>query len=251
MMWPIDTLFLIFGTFLLAGLVKGVIGLGFPTIIIALLAVPLGLRDAMALMLLPCFLTNLWQASAGGWFLVISRRFWSLFLLATFAIWITTGFLDQIENAFLLCLLGGIVLLYGALGILSPKLTISQRAEPWLTLCVGVINGVLTGLTGNFVLPGVLYFQSLNLGREQFIQAMGLLFLISTLALGAGLYENQFISSQHGFTTTLALIPSFLGMYMGQRVRRKLSETSFRRIFYLSLMMLGLYILISGLFSAL
>ena len=53
-------------TFLLAGLVKGVIGLGLPTISLALLTAALGLPQAMALLLVPSFVTNLWQAVAGG-----------------------------------------------------------------------------------------------------------------------------------------------------------------------------------------
>lgn len=242
-LWPPEILIFITTTFLFAGFVKGVIGLGFPTIVIALLAVPIGLQDAMGLMLLPCFLTNFWQASTGGYFLQIVKRFWLLFGIAIATIWMTTGFLDRIENQWLLGLLGLIVCTYGVLGILTPKLTTPPWLEPWLTPSVGVVNGILTGLTGTFVVPGVLYFQSLKLQRDSLIQAMGLLFLLSTLSLGIGLWENRLVSANLGFASLAALLPSFLGMHLGQLLRKTLSEQSFRRIFYVSLMGLGLYIL--------
>src|SRR5690606_13714915 len=68
------------GTFVLAGLVKGVIGFGLPTVAVALLTLTIGLKDAMALMLVPSLVTNLWQALAGGRLWTILRRFWALFL---------------------------------------------------------------------------------------------------------------------------------------------------------------------------
>ena len=51
--------------FVLAGTVKGVIGLGLPTVALGLLAASVGLERAMALMLVPSFVTNVWQAVAG------------------------------------------------------------------------------------------------------------------------------------------------------------------------------------------
>ena len=60
------TLLIIGATFLLAGTVKGVIGLGLPTVSLALLTTTLGLQPAMALLLAPSLVTNLWQAVSGG-----------------------------------------------------------------------------------------------------------------------------------------------------------------------------------------
>ena len=79
-MWTTETLLIVGGTFLVAGFVKGVIGLGVPTVSLALLTVTLGMKTAMALLLLPSLVTNLWQAFAGDAFLAIVRRTWSLLL---------------------------------------------------------------------------------------------------------------------------------------------------------------------------
>ena len=57
---------LVAATFLLAGAVKGVIGMGLPTVSLAILTATVGLHAAMALMVVPSFVTNLWQAMVGG-----------------------------------------------------------------------------------------------------------------------------------------------------------------------------------------
>ena len=61
-------------SFLLAGFVKGVVGLGLPTISLALLTVLLDLPTAMALLVVPAFSTNLWQGFIGGHLALLSRR---------------------------------------------------------------------------------------------------------------------------------------------------------------------------------
>lgn len=245
--FPNDTLLLVTTTFVLAGFVKGVIGLGFPTIVIGVLAVILGLHEAMVLMVLPSLFTNLWQAAFGGHFKVLIKRFWPLFIIAIGMTWFTTGLLQRVEGAWLLCLLGLILCLYSLLGLSTPSLPSIQRSEVWMTPVVGCINGVLTGLTGTFVVPGVLYFQSLNLEKDNLIQAMGLLFLLSTVALGGGLLGNKLFNAQLGLLSAAAVLPSFAGMMFGQWVRRYLTEIHFKRLFYLALMLLGIYILVRSL----
>ncbi|MBN9265741.1 MAG: sulfite exporter TauE/SafE family protein, partial [Hyphomicrobium sp.] len=50
--------------FVLAGLTKGVIGLGLPTISMGLLALVMPPVQAAALLALPSFVTNFWQMAA-------------------------------------------------------------------------------------------------------------------------------------------------------------------------------------------
>jgi hypothetical protein len=73
--------------FLLAGTVKGVIGLGLPTVSLGLLTVALDLPTAMALLVVPSFVTNLWQATSGGNGAVILLRIWPFLLMATTTVW--------------------------------------------------------------------------------------------------------------------------------------------------------------------
>ena len=85
-MWHPETLIFVFAVFLLGGLVKGVVGLGFPIVVLACLAAPLGLKEAMALLIVPGVVINIWQALAGGAFMPILRRIWSLLVASLLGI---------------------------------------------------------------------------------------------------------------------------------------------------------------------
>lgn len=245
-MWPAELYFFIFVSFIIAGGVKGLIGLGFPTIILAMLTLKIGIRDAMVIMLLPCFFTNVWQALVGGNLAAIIKRIWPLLLTASAAAWITTAFVAGVEARLLSCLLGVIVCIYSVIGLTSPIIITSGRHERWLSPAVGLINGIITGLTGTFVVPGVLYLQSLKIERDKLIQAMGILFLVSTSALGTGLFNHQLADSHLIAFSALALIPSFIGMAAGQKARKYIPETQFQKIFFTALLLLGSYISISS-----
>ncbi len=112
---------------------------------------------------------------------------------------------------------------------------------------MGAINGVLTGMTGSFVVPGVMYLQALGLPRDMLIQAMGMLFTVSTLALAAALGGNGLLTAERGALSAAALLPAIIGMAAGRRIRRSLSEPQFRRLFFVSLLLLGAYIMAGAL----
>ena len=97
-------------------------------------------------------------------------------------------------------------------------------------------------MTGSFVVPGVMFLQALGLSRDALIQAMGMLFTVSTLALGFALQADNLLRLEHGILSTMALVPAMAGMVMGQRIRKRFSEQLFRKIFFLSLLALGAYL---------
>jgi len=241
------TTILILATFLIAGTVKGVIGLGLPTVSLALLTVAIDLPTAMALLLVPSFVTNLWQALAGGNTRLILQRLWPFLLLATVTIWIGAGALTRVNLSFLSALLGALLMAYAGANLGGLRLTISPRQELWAGPLVGIVNGVLTGMTGSFVVPGVMFLQAIGLAREVLIQAMGMLFSLSTLALAIALQRNDLLTAEHGVLSITALLPAILGMVFGRWIRRKISEQLFRKLFFISLLVLGTYIILNAL----
>lgn len=241
------TLAIIFATFLFAGAVKGVIGLGLPTISLALLTVAFDLTTAMALLLVPSFATNLWQAMIGGNGIAIMRRLWLFFTMATVTVGLGGLMLTRVDLDVLSALLGVLIALYAGFGIFGLSFTITPTRERWAGPLAGAVNGVLTGMTGSFVMPGVMYLQSIGLTRDMLIQAMGILFTLSTLALGISLGANDLLDRAQGLMSASGVLPAVIGMVCGQQIRHRLSEQLFRRIFFFSLMLLGLYIIASAL----
>jgi uncharacterized membrane protein YfcA len=228
--------------FLLAGTVKGVIGLGLPTVSLGLLTVALDLPTAMALLVVPSFVTNLWQATSGGNGAAILLRIWPFLLMATTTVWLGATALTRLDPALLTALLGALMICYAALNLAGVRLSIPARVEVWAGPLCGAANGILTGMTGSFVVPGVMFLQAIGLARDMLVQAMGMLFTVSTAALALALQRNNFLTAQLGLVSAAALLPALAGMIVGQRVRRRLSEARFRQVLFSAILALGAYI---------
>ena len=198
------TILAIAGTFLLAGAVKGVIGLGLPTVSLALLAVAINLPNAMALLLVPSFVTNVWQAMVGGHGWALLRRIWLFLLVAAITVRLGASALTRVDLSLLSALLGLLLVAYAAANLVGLRFQVQARHEKWVGPLVGLVNGVLTGMTGSFVVPGVMFLQALGLSRDALIQAMGMLFTVSTLALGFALQANGLLRLEHGALSTMA-----------------------------------------------
>jgi len=236
------TIVAIAGAFLIGGVVKGVIGLGLPSVSLALLAVIIDLPSAMALIVMPTFFTNVWQALVGGNGKVLVVRLWPFFLLAAVTVWIGASALTRVDLAWLSALLGVLLMIYSLVNLGGFQFKTSPRHEVWLGPLMGSMNGVFMGMTGSAVVPGVMYLQSLGLVRDVLVQAMGILFMVTTLALGIALQHNAFLTVQNGVVSLASLIPAIIGMMVGQRLRRKLSESVFRKVLFISLLALGVYL---------
>ena len=230
-------------TFLLAGTVKGVVGLGLPTVSLAVLAIFFDLPTAMALLIAPSLITNIWQALIGGHFRSLLVRLWPFLAVAALTVWVGGNGLKHLDLALLTGLLGASLIIYAVISLRGWRLKLDPSHERWAGPVFGAVNGILTGLTGSFVVPGVMYLQSLGLSRDQLVQAMGLLFTVSTMALAVALGTNDLFPSQLALLSAGAVLPALLGMGVGQALRKSLSEVQFRRTLLIALLVLGVYIL--------
>ncbi|MEH6473889.1 MAG: sulfite exporter TauE/SafE family protein [Halopseudomonas sp.] len=244
-MFDLLSIVTIVATFVLAGTVKGVTGLGLPTVSLALLTVAFDMPTAMALLLIPSFATNLWQATVGGHGRSVLIRIWPFLLLATAMVWLGAMALTRADLTILSTLLGVLLITYSVTNLAGFRFQLNQQQQRWAGPLLGAVNGILTGMTGSFVVPGVIYLQAIGLTRDALIQAMGMLFTLSTVALAVSLQGNDLLSVELGTVSALALIPAILGMVLGQAIRKRLSEPLFKRVFFSSLLLLGLYIVIS------
>ena len=169
--------------FLLAGGVKGVVGLGLPTVAVALLSATFGIEAALPLLVIPSFVTNVWQGAIGGHAAALFRRFGIALAIIPITTWVGYHYVfisapDAMERV-----LGAILVVYAGLGLRTARFSVPSRAEAALTPVVGLVNGLVTGVTGTFVVPIVMYLEALGLDRDQFVQMMGIAFSVSTAAL--------------------------------------------------------------------
>lgn len=231
---------LLIGTFLLAGMVKGVTGMGLPTIAMGLLGTVMPPAGAAAMLVIPSLVTNVWQLLCGPTVARVMCRLWPMMLCVTFATVAGSAWLVKVSPAWSGFGLGVALIVYATYALIAPTFTVPTQLERWLSPAIGLTTGMVTGATGVFVMPAVPYLGSLNISREELVQALGLSFTVSTVALAIGLFmHGAFQVTQLG-TSAMAIVPALIGMWAGQVVRRRISPKRFRHCFLLFLIVLGL-----------
>ncbi|MBB5690151.1 sulfite exporter TauE/SafE family protein [Roseomonas alkaliterrae] len=234
--------------FLLAGLVKGVAGFGLPTVSIALLALFRPLPEAIALMLVPSLATNLWQAFAGGTLRRVAPRIGAFLVCAAGAAWIAAGQLARADAVLLSGLLGLTLVASSAVALAAPAMPApGPWAERWLGPPLGLVSGAIAGLTGSFLVPAASWLQAIRLPREQFVQGFGLAVVLVNGAIAAGLAGGGMLPAELGLASFAGLVPAFLGMAAGRRLRQRLDEAAFRRIVQVALGLIGAWLAFRGL----
>lgn len=225
-------------TFFAAGVVKGVLGMGLPTLAMGLLTLVMTPAAAAATLVVPSLVTNVWQFVAGPSTLAIIRRFALMMIAVCIGTFIGIGVLTTHLTA-ATATLGVVLALYGAVALAAPHFTVPARAEPLASPVVGALTGVLSGATGVFVIPAVPYLSAMGLTEEELIQALGLSFTVSTVALGVALAARGQYPLALAGGSAAAIVPALAGMWLGQRVRERLQPQVFRRWFFVALIVLG------------
>lgn len=225
--------------FFVAGLAKGVTGMGLPTVAMGVLGTIMPPVGAAALLIIPSFVTNVWQLDSGTSLAALVSRLWSMMLGITVGTIAASWLLINDIAGWTTIALGMALIAYAGFTLLARQLSVPARAERWLSPAVGLTTGLITGGTGVFVIPAVPYLQALGLNKDDLIQALGLSFTISTVALAIGLAGGGAFHVENTVTSALAVAPALAGMWVGTRIRQRISPAAFRRWFLIFLLLLG------------
>jgi uncharacterized membrane protein YfcA len=238
----------IVATFLLAGFVKGVIGLGLPTVAIGLLSLAMPPAQAAAVLVVPSLVTTVWQLAVGASLKALLRRLWSLLAGICIGCWAGGGQLTSADSGGALAALGIVLVIYAVVGLALPPMKVPARAEPWLSPVIGLLTGVISAATGVFTIPAVPYLQALALERDELVQALGLMFTVATISLAVILARDGALQVSLAGASLLALFPALAGMWLGQVVRARVRPEVFRLFFFLGLLVLGIHLALRAVF---
>ncbi len=241
-----DTLLLAAAAFLLAGFVKGVIGLGMPTVSLAVLSIAMGLPAAVQIMVVPTVVTNVWQALAGNGLRRLVLRFRSLLATTVVGVWLGYYLLFRTSAQLMTALLGAVIVVYCVTGLAGYSLMPRVRREHVASPLVGLTTGVLAGATGNLSMPAIAYLQRLEMPRNDVVQMLGILFTLGAASLGLTIAGHGSYAPDLLIVSALAVVPGVAGMMLGQRVRGLLSEAAFRRALYVGLLVAGAHLMWKG-----
>lgn len=226
--------------FLMAGGVKGVTGMGLPTVAASLLGLWMSPWDAAALLVVPALITNVAQCRGPHWRGLVARL-WPAWLGLAAVTLLAPGWAPHASRTAwdARALLGWILIAYGAWGLCKPALPdLAKRSIGW-GLLAGAATGWVSSTTAVFVMPLLPYLQSLRLGKDEMVQALGLSFTVATLALAARLQATASLQPCSPLTL-VALGAAFVGLGVGACWRARLSGPAFQKALCLVFIGLGL-----------
>jgi hypothetical protein len=237
----LSQLLLMMGVFILAGGVKGVTGMGLPTVAMSLLGLWMTPVQAAAMLVVPSLATNVAQCR-GPYLRRLAVRLWPGWLAIAVVTVAAPGFGGTASTESAKRWLGAVLIAYGAWGLWRPALPDFSARGTWLSAVAGAATGVVTASTAVFVLPWVPYLQSLRPGKDELVQALGLSFTVATLALAVRVQASAplwWLSASGAVTVSLALAGAFAGLKVGESLRGRLAGPAFQKALFLLFIALG------------
>ncbi|NRB55653.1 MAG: sulfite exporter TauE/SafE family protein [Salinicola sp.] len=234
-----ETIAIIAFAYLVAAFVKGATGLGFSTSALPILALGLGLKSGMPLVIIPSLVSNLIVMRQAGHFGETLRRFWLMFLATVPGLLLGLAVLDLIDSLVAGAILGVVLIVYGAFTLFRPGRPLSDRLGRKLAPVSGFLTGLVNGTTGSQVMPILPFLLALRLDPKRFIQAINISFTLSSLIMALGLAKLGLMTADSIWISLAGLVPVYLGTRLGGAVRQRMGAESFRKVVLMMLIVFG------------
>lgn len=242
-----ETLAIVGGAFFFAAFSKGITGLGFSTSCLPILALAIGLKATLPLLLVPSVASNVIVMIEAGHFRESLRRFWPLLLAAVPGVALGLALLTWLDQRHAGGSLGAVLFAYGVFALRTPDLRLPARLEKPLAPAAGFLTGLVNGLTGSQVMPVLPFMLALHMDRDRFVQAINCSFTFCSLAMAAGLSKIGLMTGEAALVSALGLVPVYAGVRLGSLVRRRLAPELFRKAVLFMLMAGGLLLMLRAL----
>lgn len=236
---------------LFAGFTKGAVGFGLPMICISGIGSFLPVEIAIAALIIPGLVTNLWQSLRDGlgaaW--ASLKEYWRLNLVLLISIYAFAQLVTVIPDTALFILLGVGITTFGTLQVIgwTPNIParIAKKVEPWIALVAGFFGG-LSGVWGP---PILFYLLSQNTPKVEMVRVQGISFLVGAIVLTGAHLQSGLLNDVTLPLSIWMVVPAMAGMAIGFKVQDRLDQAKFRKITLIVLVFAGLNLLRRGLFG--
>jgi uncharacterized membrane protein YfcA len=245
---PPGTLFLITLAFFGGGLSKGAVGIGLPLVALPFLAIMLPPLQAIALLVVPVIVTNMFQVFHGGIFMAVARRFWSLIAAIAITAVLASRLIVTADTEALLVIIGGVIAVVGLMRVIPLPVGIPDRHEPWLNPIIGVIAGLVGSVSNLFGPPVFAYLSMRALDKDIFVVVIAMVFLVGAVPLHGNLILLGVTTPDILMLSAIASIPVFAGMAIGTWLRSRFSQAVFEKLLVGIIIIAGINLVRRGVF---
>ena len=214
--------------FLVGGFVKGVISLGLPLVALPLLLFVVDVKVGIALLLVPMVVSNVIQAIEGEGTVALLRRFAPLLMALTVGTLIGTSLLAQLDGRTLQLTIGPAAIVFSMVSFMHPQLAVPARSERWMGPMIGLFSGIIGGMTTFFGPVLAAYIFGLRLGRDAFVKGIAVIYVFAASLLMLGGITHGYATPTLLALSCLGMIPVYLGMRIGARIRHRTDPEKFR-----------------------
>ena len=226
------------------GFIKGALGVGTPLLTVPMMAQVLPPQMAIAIMAIPVVVANVWQFAQAERSAAVVARFWPTFIAILVGTWIGVKILATIDEDTLMYLVGFAVIAFALLQGSRFRLHLPERMVRPAGLFFGGASGLIGGVSSFFGPMLITYLISIRgLSKNQFVSSISFLYVSAVVPWTLTLYYYGILDERLLIYSTLATIPVTLGLIIGQRIRRLISEERFRYLIIGILVVSGLSML--------
>jgi len=230
----------IVATYFLAGIIKGTLGIGFPTAAITLTAIVVDARSAIALVVIPMCFINAWQIYRSGHLVEVIQRNWRLVVTMVIAIGVFSLLSADVPIRWLTFLLGVVTAVFAMVSLWRKPPELPERFDKLAQWITGALSGVVGGLAGIWAPPIVIYLTSRRVSTEVFVQTVGVLLFIGSAVLLFGYTKSGLVNSDNALLSTSLLLPAIAGFAIGEQLRKRIASETFQKLVLVLFLILGL-----------
>jgi len=221
----------------LSGSVKGIFGIGFPVVAMATLPLFITPITAITVIALPIVVTNIQQLfSEKKWKHIIYKyRYMAIFMML--ASFLSSQILTHISVDLITAIIGFALALFAIYSLFNFTLPITS--QPLWQIFAGASSGLLSGMTG-IQSTAIIYFASLDIDRDEFVGAVGYIFLVGGLGLSIGLINNNMLNSNSAVLSIGAILFSVVGFKLGSLLRPYIGSELFKKMLFVMMLLIGI-----------
>ena len=245
--YSVPEIIFILAVYFFAASAKGVTGLGFSTTCLAPMALVLGLKETLPLLIIPSVSSNIMVMVGAGRFRETTSRFWPMFLATVPGLLLGLWLLAEVDGALMGAVLGVVLVIYVAFAYANPEMRLRTGLEKPLQPISGFLTGLVNGTTGSQVMPSMPFLMSLHLDRNMFIQAINCSFTLSSVIMMAGLAKLGLVTWAALAVAIPGVAFALAGVRFGERIRHRLSPNAFRLAVLAMLAAMGVSLIARGL----
>jgi len=243
-----ELIILISGVFLLAGTVKGTVGIGLPTASIGMLTLFIDARLAISLVVLPMLISNAWQVYREGMVVETFKSYWRFGVALMLVIAMMTSVTAKIDENLLVMILGVVILLFSVSNLVRMPPRLPPRYDAIAQWIAGILAGLLGGLTAIWSPPTVIYLLARRVDKNEFVRASGVLILLGSIPLSLGFWRAGLLTGDTALVSLGMIVPTLIGFTIGEYIRRRLQADRFRIVVLLIFMAMGLNLIGKAIF---